>query len=764
MRRHYEGGDSDERSESDYSFVVPAPVEPSVPLAPWGAVPPAPVFRPTVEEFQDPLNYISSISSVGKKFGICKIIPPEADMGWKVVRSPIPPTIDAQRMSFRTKLQNIHQLKHRTSQSEAFFSSYYLWQLCKRVDVLAPPVIDDVPVDLWDLFRVVVSLDGLYRKGLNRRSSVNWADVVARYVDISVLSGNALRRKWRNWLDGDDVTAYRSSMQTYGLLFCEIFIAFLHEYEKEAFENPEMAYEGMSEEEITSFGYAQGPVQSLARFREKADELAKKYGLDELSVNEIERLFWQIVDGGETRLLVEYGNDLSVRKYGSGFAIDTKDPVSRHPWNLNKLPKMPTSLFHHTKEVIHGVTDPMLYFGMTFTSFAWHVEDHFLYSINYHHGGAAKVWYSVGSDNAALLEQVMKRELPYLFDKHPDLLHQLVTMVCPADLKRHNVPVFKAVQEPGEFVVTFPRGYHSGFNSGFNLAEAVNFAMPDWIPFGVSSLSNYRSTHRMCAFSHEELILACARSFPVSQVSVHLLQEMYRLASDYDTARHKIFNAGVRKYAKISETEDVPQCSICKMDCYFACLKCSCAPAKQACLSCVNDVNWCTGSCQGIYLTERVPMDVLESLIHKLENRLDLVRLCSLSGCSECVKPSQEQQQQQKGVTKKSSAERSKVQKMARRGGMAQPDVSMQKRSRRGVFYFVEDHFCLEGSVMLSASALRQGKGGCIKTEDDTDDRNANIRVVKAKKREERSSSDKTAAISVKKARPEVHVIDLTRE
>ncbi|WZZ81788.1 hypothetical protein YC2023_102360 [Brassica napus] len=46
------------------------------------------------------------------------------------------------------------------------------------------------------------------------------------------------------------------------------------------------------------------------------------------------------------------------------------------------------------------------------------------------------------------------------------------------------MPVYKAVQRPGEFIVTFPMAYHAGFSHGFNCGEAVNFAMADWFPFG----------------------------------------------------------------------------------------------------------------------------------------------------------------------------------------------------------------------------------------------------------------------------------------
>ena len=57
-------------------------------------------------------------------------------------------------------------------------------------------------------------------------------------------------------------------------------------------------------------------------------------------------------------------------------------------------------------------------------------------------------------------------------------------IVTPQFLRDNNIKYTVIFQNAGEFVLTFPRAYHQGFNLRFNLAEATNFRNNQWIKFG----------------------------------------------------------------------------------------------------------------------------------------------------------------------------------------------------------------------------------------------------------------------------------------
>ncbi|CAB5163061.1 unnamed protein product [Rhizophagus irregularis] len=153
-------------------------------------------------------------------------------------------------------------------------------------------------------------------------------------------------------------------------------------------------------------------------------------------------------------------------------------------WNINKIDNLLNLM-----DPIPGVNKAYLYFGMWKASFAWHVEDKDLYSINYIHFGAPKFWYAISPQKASTFEQKMKGWFPGYYHECSEFLRHKEFMASPEQLRNGIMPFGKMVQREGEFIITFPRGYHAGFNMGFNCAESVNFAFEDWIEMGVKAKS-----------------------------------------------------------------------------------------------------------------------------------------------------------------------------------------------------------------------------------------------------------------------------------
>lgn len=100
-----------------------------------------------------------------------------------------------------------------------------------------------------------------------------------------------------------------------------------------------------------------------------------------------------------------------------------------------------------------------------------------------------------------------------------------VTQLSPSILKSDGVPVYRCCQHPGEFVLTFPRAYHSGFNCGFNCAEAVNVAPVDWLPHGQIAIELYQEQGRKTSISHDKLLLGAAREAVRAHWELNLLKK-----------------------------------------------------------------------------------------------------------------------------------------------------------------------------------------------------------------------------------------------
>jgi len=136
------------------------------------------------------------------------------------------------------------------------------------------------------------------------------------------------------------------------------------------------------------------------------------------------------------------------------------------------------------QNTIPGVTQPYLYVGVWRSLFGWHKEDVDLYSINYLHHGKPKFWYSVDLDSNEAFEKLANTHFKDLYRECPEFLRHKTTLIEPKILLANGIKMHKVVQHEREFVIARAKAYHSGFNSGFNIAEAVNFALPDWIPVG----------------------------------------------------------------------------------------------------------------------------------------------------------------------------------------------------------------------------------------------------------------------------------------
>ncbi|KAF7032181.1 hypothetical protein CFC21_043390 [Triticum aestivum] len=257
---------------------------------------------------------------------------------------------------------------------------------------------------------------------------------------------------------------------------------------------------------------------------------AAKHQGDRLPPLDHEALFWRAASA-DRPITVDYASDMP----GSGFppcaarSAQGQQPahVGETAWNMRTAARSPGSLLRFMRDEVPGVTTPMLYVGMLFSWFAWHVEDHDLHSLNYMHLGAAKTWYGVPRDAALAFEDVV-RVHGYAGEVNPleafATLGNKTTLLSPELLVGSGVPCCRLVQNAGEFVVTFPGSYHCGFSHGFNCGEASNIATPEWLRVAKEAAVRRASINQPPMLSHYQLLYELALSMCIRDPSIGAME------------------------------------------------------------------------------------------------------------------------------------------------------------------------------------------------------------------------------------------------
>ncbi|KAK8491003.1 hypothetical protein V6N11_060082 [Hibiscus sabdariffa] len=365
---------------------------------------------------------------------------------------------------------------------------------------------------------------------------------------------------------------------------------------------------------VEGFGFEAGPEFTLDKFQKYADDFKAQYfrwkendvniegkmtilpDHHELSVQNIEGEYWRIVEKATEEIEVLYGADLETGAFGSGFpkklnqvGVASDEKYIKSGWNLNNFPRLSGSVLSYESSDISGVLVPWLYVGMCFSSFCWHVEDHHLYSLNYMHLGAPKIWYGVPGKDASKLEDAMRKHLPDLFDEQPDLLHKLGSTQIAIEL--------------------------------------------------------YREQRRKTSISHDKLLLGAAREAVKAHWELNLLKKCtsdnlrWKYVCGKDGVLAKTLKARVEmerltreflcsssQTVKMDSTFDATserECSICFFDLHLSAAGCHCSPDRYACLNHAKQLCSCARGAQ-VFLF-RYDINELNILVDALEGKLSAI-------------------------------------------------------------------------------------------------------------------------------------------
>jgi protein Jumonji len=585
----------------------------------------APTFRPSEAEFKDPLRYIQKIRSYAEQFGMCRIIPPKSFK---------PECNVDDDMRFTAYNQYINRMLGRWGPNAKETAAIKKYLETQNVDTRAHPLVGGLEVDLPALYHAVQSFGGLTEVIQKKK----WSKIaeylrVARGSNITA-AGNKLDDIYVKWLLPYDTL---SSVEREELL--RLVEEEWAEQSREKAERSKVKFGSISddegseeeeEEDEDQEAVVKGKSTSLTAFYRLARNLMSTiFRNEEPPHHTVEDEYWKIVADKDVHMQVCQGS-IDTGLEGYGFPIRNSSFAS-HPWNLKVLTNNPRSILRAMGKVM-GVTQPTLHVGMLFTTGCWYRDPHGLPWIEYLHTGSPKIWYGIPDDHSLAFYTAMKQLVPTFCKNRKIWLPSDTTMVSPSLLVKHGVSVSRAVQQPGQFVVVFPKSYTSSLCTGYCVSESVYYAPVDWLVDVDSVFMDIKDSQEPMMFPLEKMLFSLAADSRATKFVLETIKPKIEKIRDRESElRKQVISLGIKVSERLSlendsskeEEDDEYECHVCNAN-LFVSLIANVDEENTYCLA--HGIEYITEnknlakSCKMLYTHT---LEELREILKKLEERLN---------------------------------------------------------------------------------------------------------------------------------------------
>ncbi|CAG9853965.1 unnamed protein product [Phyllotreta striolata] len=476
----------------------------------------APVFHPTESEFQDPLEYIERIRHKAEQFGICKIVPPSSFK---------PECKVTDDMRFTAYNQYVNKMLYRWGPNFKEFMAIKKYLKTQSITLNHPPWIGGMEIDLPRLYQTVQSLGGL-KEVIEKKK---WSKV----SELMKIPKSAQDRVTK--LD-DIYCKYLLPYDTLSpaereKLFDEVETEWAKRESRNLIKNQEdkLDVDGDSDvDEDCEECITKGRNMALnAFYRIARNTMSMYFKVNDPTPQEVEQDYWKYVVSRDNHICVHSGS-IDCGNWGYGFPVTKNSPFAKHPWNLKMLTNNTGSILRSLGPVM-GVTVPTLHVGMVFSACCWYRDPHGLPWIEYLHTGGSKIWYGIPNSMGTQFHASLKNLVPGYCKNKELWLPSDTIMVPPNLLVENNVSLCRSVQEPGQFIVVFPKAFTSNISTGYVVSESVFFAPIYWIKTARALFDALKQSNEPAMFSLDRLFFSVVND---GKCSVEMVRQTLPLVQE----------------------------------------------------------------------------------------------------------------------------------------------------------------------------------------------------------------------------------------